>query len=74
MTDSNARSFAKAISYRVLGSTGTAMVVFFFSGNMTLSMGAGALDMLVKITLYFVHERIWNHIPYGRTKPPEYEI
>ena len=72
--ESTARSLAKAISYRVLGSTGTAMVVFFFSSNMTLSLGAGALDMLLKITLYFVHERIWNHIPYGRPKRPEYEI
>jgi len=72
--DSNARSLAKAVSYRTLGSTGTALVVFLFSGNMTLSLGAGALDMLLKITLYYLHERIWNHIPYGRPKPPEYEI
>jgi uncharacterized membrane protein len=71
MTDSNARSLAKAISYRVLGSTGTALVVFYFSGNMTVSLSAGALDMLLKISLYFVHERLWNHIPFGRTKPPE---
>jgi uncharacterized membrane protein len=74
MTDTNARSFAKAVSYRVLGSTGTALVVYFFSGNMTISLGAGAVDMVLKISLYFVHERIWNHIPYGRGKPPEYEI
>jgi uncharacterized membrane protein len=74
MTDSNARSLAKAISYRVLGSTGTTLVVFYFSGNMTVSLSAGALDMLLKVSLYFVHERLWNHIPFGRTKPPEYEI
>jgi uncharacterized membrane protein len=30
--------------------------------------------MLSKIALYFLHERLWNHIPYGRPKPPEYEI
>ena len=74
MTDSNARSLAKAISYRILGSAGTTLVVYFFSGNMTISLSAGALDMLLKIGLYFVHERLWNHIPYGRSKPPEYEI
>ena len=72
--ESNARSLAKAVSYRVLGSMGTTLVVFFFSGNMTLSVGVGALDMLLKIGLYFVHERIWNYIPYGRPKRPEYEI
>jgi uncharacterized membrane protein len=72
--ESNSRSLAKAVSYRVLGSTGTALVVFVFSGNMPLSLGAGALDMGVKVVLYYLHERIWNHIPYGRPKRPEYEI
>jgi len=30
--------------------------------------------MVLKIGAYFVHERIWNHIEFGRGKPPEYEI
>jgi uncharacterized membrane protein len=72
--DSSARSLAKAVSYRVLGSAGTALIVFIFSGNMPLSAGVGAIDMVLKIALYFLHERIWNYIPYGRPKPPEYEI
>ena len=72
--DSQARSLAKAVSYRILGSTGTALIVLIFSGSLKLSLGAGVLDMVLKISLYFVHERIWNHIPYGRPKPPEYEI
>jgi len=72
--DSSSRSLAKAVSYRILGSTGTALIVLIFSGSLKLSLGAGALDMLLKIALYFVHERIWNYIPYGRPKRPEYEI
>ena len=72
--ESNSRSLAKAISYRLLGSTGTALVVLLLSGNLKISLGAGALDMIVKIALYFLHERIWNHITYGRPKRPEYEI
>lgn len=72
--ESNSRSLAKALSYRILGSTGTALVVLILSGNLKVSLGAGVLDMLVKVSLYFLHERIWNHIPYGRPKRPEYEI
>jgi uncharacterized membrane protein len=74
MMESTSRSLAKAVSYRVLGSAGTALIVFIFSGNMPLSAGVGAIDMVLKIALYFLHERIWNYIPYGRPKPPEYEI
>jgi uncharacterized membrane protein len=41
---------------------------------MRASAGAGLIDSVVKIGLYFLHERIWNYIPLGRPKPPEYEI
>jgi adenylylsulfate kinase len=72
--ETNARSIAKAISYRVLGSTSTAGIVFLFSHKLSLSVGIGLIDSVVKIAMYFVHERVWNHISFGRPKPPEYEI
>ena len=72
--DSSSRSLAKAVSYRVLGSAVTALIVLVFSGSLKVSLGVGALDMLSKIALYFLHERLWNYISYGRPKPPEYEI
>jgi uncharacterized membrane protein len=72
--ESNARSIAKAMSYRLLGSATTGLIFFVLTGKGTLSFGAGALDMVLKIGAYFVHERIWNHIDFGREKPPEYEI
>ena len=72
--ESNSRSIAKAVSYRVLGSLSTALMVFVFSGNIKASIGVGALDVVVKMALYYLHERMWNHITFGRQRPPEYEI
>ena len=72
--ETQARSIAKAVSYRLLGSAVTGLIVFFLTSKASVSFGAGALDMVLKIGAYFVHERIWNHISYGREKPPEYEI
>lgn len=72
--ESNARSIAKAISYRVLGSLSTALIVFVFSGSVKVSVGVGALDVVLKMALYYLHERLWNYISYGRPRPPEYEI
>jgi uncharacterized membrane protein len=72
--DSNARSIAKAISYRFLGSASTALIVFAATGRLGLSASLGVADAVVKIGLYFLHERLWNHIGFGRGKPPEYEI
>jgi adenylylsulfate kinase len=72
--ESNSRSIAKAVTYRVLGSASTAIIVFFVSHNVSWSLGAGLVDGVVKVAMYFIHERIWNHIDFGRPKPPEYEI
>jgi uncharacterized membrane protein len=72
--DSNARSIVKAVSYRILGSSVTGLIFFVLTGKGSLSFGAGALDMVLKVGAYFVHERIWDRIEFGRSKPPEYEI
>jgi uncharacterized membrane protein len=72
--ETNSRSIAKAVSYRLLGSAVTAFIFFILTGQGTLSLGAGALDVVMKIGAYFLHERIWDRINYGRSKPPEYEI
>lgn len=73
--DSRARSIAKAVSYRLAGSATTGLLVFLFGGHkLALSAGAGAVDMVLKIGLYFLHERLWNQIDYGRAKRPEYEV
>jgi len=72
--ETHSRSIAKAVSYRLLGSAVTSLIFFALTGKGTLSLGAGALDVVLKIGAYFVHERIWEHINFGRAKPPEYEI
>ena len=75
--ESNSRSVAKAVTYRVLGSCSTAAIFLVLTGSVKLSLGAGALDVVVKMAAYFVHERIWNLIPFGRERrvpAPEYEI
>jgi uncharacterized membrane protein len=72
--ETRARSIAKAVSYRILGSAVTGMIVYALTGKGALSLGAGALDSVIKIAAYFVHERIWDRIAFGRAKRPEYEI
>jgi uncharacterized membrane protein len=72
--ETNIRSIAKAVSYRILGSAVTGIIVFVLTGKGTLSLSAGALDIVLKIGAYFVHERVWDRIEFGRAKPPEYEI
>jgi uncharacterized membrane protein len=63
------------VSYRILGSATTGLIFFVLTGKAGLSVGAGALDVVLKIGVYFVHERVWDRINFGRErKAPEYEI
>jgi uncharacterized membrane protein len=34
----------------------------------------GLIDTAVKLLIYFVHERVWNKIGYGRLPAPDYEV
>lgn len=73
--ESHSRSIAKAVSYRILGSATTGLIVYTVTGKGSLSVGVGAADIVLKIGVYFIHERIWDRISFGReAKAPEYEI
>ena len=72
--ESSSRSIAKSLSYRLLGSLSTGALIFFLTGDLRLSIGGGALDSVVKLILYFAHERVWARIPYGRRKSSTVEI
>lgn len=57
--DTKSRSIAKALSYRLLGTVGTIAVAWAASRELTLAMQIGGIDVIVKVVLYYVHERMW---------------
>tara|TARA_B100000674_G_C37249758_1_gene649581 strand:+ start:57 stop:494 length:438 start_codon:yes stop_codon:yes gene_type:complete len=74
MIVSKSRSFLKSISWRVLGSLDTFILSFviinFSSQNYTydLAFYIAGFEIITKIFLYYVHERIWNFFNFGRLK------
>lgn len=72
--ETHKRSVAKAITYRILGTGVTATVALLITGEIRTAAAIGLVDTVVKIGGYYVHERIWQNIPFGRPKPPEYQI
>lgn len=72
--ETHIRSIAKAVSYRILGSIVTFAVAFIITRKLNLAAGIGVLDTVLKIGAFYMHERLWHRIPFGQTKPPEYQI
>lgn len=62
------RSFAKMISWRVVATLTTTIVVFFFTGEFALAVGVGVFDALLKLVFYYAHERAWNKSMWERDK------
>lgn len=60
------RSLAKSISWRILGTIDTIILSFFISGNLNFALTIGSLEVFTKIFLFFVHERLWAQIKWGR--------
>jgi sulfate adenylyltransferase large subunit len=59
------RSLAKALSWRVLGSILTFIVVFAFTRDVGLALAITATEALAKIALYYAHEQLWSRYKYG---------
>ena len=57
---------AKAVTWRVIATITTMFLVYFFTGELDLSLGIGFFDVLTKLALYFLHERAWDRVWYGR--------
>jgi uncharacterized membrane protein len=66
-SETKLRSFAKALSHRIISMFINGGVIFALTQKATLAAGLALLDLVVKIVIYFLHERIWLFVPFGRT-------
>ena len=72
--ESHGRSIAKAVTWRIGGLLVTSLVVWTLTGQVALAASIALLDTLIKVGAFYIHERLWLRIRFGRPKPPEYEI
>jgi uncharacterized membrane protein len=72
--ETNKRSLLKSLSYRFLGATVAALIALLLTGEISLAATFAALDFVVKICAYYIHERLWDRIDYGRVNATDYEI
>lgn len=68
------RSLVKAVTYRAGGLVATFCVAWALTGRMDMAGLIGLGDTLVKIGVYYFHERVWLKVGYGRAKAADYEI
>lgn len=62
------RSFTKGIMWQTIGALVTLSVVYFFTQDIAITAGIGALEVFFKVILYYLHERLWDGIEWGKTR------
>ena len=63
---SHARSLAKSVSWRFFGNLISFLIIYGLTHNGKLALAASGIELVVKIVLYYYHERAWNKIKWGR--------
>ena len=59
------RSITKAVTWRIVGALDTFLIALLITGRLGVSGSIGGTELLTKIGLYYFHERLWLHIPWG---------
>tara|TARA_R110000796_G_scaffold44500_1_gene108485 strand:+ start:543 stop:749 length:207 start_codon:yes stop_codon:yes gene_type:complete len=63
------RHILKTISWRVIGTIDTIVLSGIITGSWTTGLAIGGVEVITKMTLYYVHERAWyKYIKYGVDK------
>ena len=64
--NSHLRSLAKAVTWRVVGSADTFVLSWLVTGNAKYAISIASIEAVTKIFLYYLHERVWNRIRWGK--------
>ena len=60
------RSIVKAVTWRVIAFSITFGMAYVFTGDCKISGAIGACESGVKLFSYVLHERIWQHVSWGK--------
>jgi uncharacterized membrane protein len=59
------RHLLKTLTWRTVGTLDTILLGWFVSGDASVGLAIGSLEMVTKMVLYYVHERAWYRVDFG---------
>jgi len=63
--ESRKRHIAKTITWRFIGTLDTMIIAWVISGNPLTGLKIGFAEVLTKMIIYYLHERVWYKSDYG---------
>ena len=68
MSKTYKRHIAKTITWRIVGTIDTILLSWLVTGNPYTGLKIGFSEVITKMILYYLHERIWFNVKAGVTK------
>ena len=65
-TELHLRSFVKAFTWRMTGSFDTFIISWIVTGKPIIALTIMSVELCTKIILYWLHERVWLSIKWGK--------
>ena len=65
ISNSNKRHALKTVTWRIIGTLDTMLLGWLFTGNVLTGLKIGLTEILTKMILYFLHEKMWYRMDYG---------
>jgi uncharacterized membrane protein len=63
--ESHLRSVLKAFSWRVVATLTTAAIAYAITGEIETAIMIGSVEFVLKLFIYYAHERAWQVLPRG---------
>jgi adenylylsulfate kinase len=63
--ETHRRSILKTITFRIIATITTFILVLIITGDLMIASVIGILDTILKLFIYYSHERVWNKISWG---------
>jgi len=64
--EKHARSIVKALTYRAVIIVADSILVYVLTRRFDLAAGFVVISNIYSTALYFLHERVWNDIHWGK--------
>ena len=62
---SNDRHIIKSFTWRFVGTIDTILLGWLFSGNPFTALKIGLVEVMSKLILYYLHEKLWYKFDFG---------
>lgn len=66
MNSTKQRSLAKSLTWRLVAIVSTFVITYGMTRDMGLSASLTIISNIVNFILYYIHERFWLQIKWGR--------